>query len=644
MLKEVNGKILPKGWILEHLLRDKNGITGNLGDLCEDASCGIFADKKVKDEIDGVWSSWWPGETEGNWRDALTRLAFALDDKELLQDTSDYIESILKHQEEDGYIGIFQPNERFGNGERSGELWTQSRIMNCLLVYYQNTKEQRVLKALERLTDLIVTQYGPLADNRSLYQIPDGDGSKTHSLMVVEPILVMYDYLKKPEYLAFCEFLYEDYSKYAVDAKFPCYDLSSHMATNPQEPFVGHGPHTSEHLRIPMLLYKATGKPMYHTVFVSAFEKLKRYLTLSGSCKSDELIGAYQGNISEKKKEGIDIGQCYPIPGIGYEYCSTTELMFSFQSAMQYTENLEYADFEEWMIMNAAMAARRQDGKAILYLCADNLYKATKEVGDRWDYSPTHIDAAVCCAPNSCKVMPYHLSNMWQLDSEECLHAIYYGPCSLHTTVGDKAIKIEQVTRYPFENQIEMKIEADGDFKTSFYFRVPAWSTETEIYHNGVKVEGQAVKDGKGRSIRLERNYQNGDKIELKFQSKPRLMKAVDGTMAIAYGPLLYSLNIPTVADDYYHYDLEPFCDTNYLPEQDADWNYTLLYNANRPEDYLRVKQKDTKEFEWETSPVEIEAKMLTSWAIPQWVKLIPIGCTTLRRTAFTIVDDIYQS
>ena len=151
MLTDITGKILPRGWMLEHLLRDKRGITGNLQHLCPDAASGIFEDKKVKDEIDGCWSSWWPGETEGNWRDALTRLAFALDDKELMQDAREYVDRILRCQEADGYMGIFLPNERFGNGPRSGELWTQSRLMTCLLTYYRHTREKRVLTALEKL-------------------------------------------------------------------------------------------------------------------------------------------------------------------------------------------------------------------------------------------------------------------------------------------------------------------------------------------------------------------------------------------------------------------------------------------------------------------------------------------------------------
>lgn len=643
MLKKVDGKITPKGWILEYLKRDKEGITGNLAALTKEASSNIFHDKKVKDEIDGSWSSWWPGESEGNWRDAFIRLAFALDDKDLIKESKEYIEGVLANQGDDGYIGIFQENERFGNGERSGELWTQSRIMNCLLVYYRNTKDERVIKALEALTDLIVKQYGPLADGRSLYKIPDGDGSKTHSLMVVEPILMMYNYLRKPEYLEFCEFLYEDFSKYSEDAIFPCYDLSSHLATNPEVPYVGHGPHTAEHLRIPILLYKATGEKKYHTIYLAAFDKLKRYLSLSGSLKSDEMVGAYQGKIETDKKDKTGLGNCYPLPSTGYEYCSTTELMFSFNAALDISKNLEYADYEEWMIMNAATAARRADGKAIMYLTSDNLYKATKEVGDRWDYSPTHEDAAVCCAPNSSKLMPYHLTNMWLRDENEDLYAMYYGPSVLTTKVDGVNVKIEAITRYPFENRVEFKIGSDGKFNKTIIFRVPAWAKEANLYHNGKKLDSDLDKLGNGRMIKLEAEFSDGDSIEIDFLTEVKLHKAIDQTMAVSYGPLLYSLDIPAVADDYHKYDLEPFCDTNYLPADKATWAYTLLYNSDYPEEYLRVKEAEASGFEWENSPVKVEAKMLSINAIPEWIELIPIGNTLLRRTTFPMVKDIYR-
>lgn len=639
MLTDITGKILPRGWMLEHLLRDKRGITGNLQHLCPDAASGIFEDKKVKDEIDGCWSSWWPGETEGNWRDALTRLAFALDDKELMQDAREYVDRILRCQEADGYMGIFLPNERFGNGPRSGELWTQSRLMTCLLTYYRHTREKRVLTALEKLCDLVVRQYGPLAEGRSLYRVPDEDGSKTHSLMIIEPILSLYHQLKKPEYLAFCEFLYEDYSLYAADAKFPCYDLARDKASTPQAPFVGHGAHTCEQLRIPLLLYRETGKKDYYALFLSAFDKMKRYLSLSGSCKSDELIGVHQGNVSPSDREGLNIGECYPIPGIGYEYCSTTELMFSLNAALQLTGDLEYADYEEWMIHNAAMAARRQDGKAIQYLCSDNCYRAAKDVGDRWDYSPTHMDAAVCCAPNSGKIMPYHLSGMWMQDEEGGLCALYYGPCLLQTKCGGRAVEIEQRTRYPFEKRAEFHIRADGSFRQNLSFRIPYWCSDARLLLNGGEVPARMVKRGGGRALQLEREFQDGDRLELILPSRPRLLTAVDGTKAVADGPLLFSLNISEVGDDYFHYEKAPFCDTNYTPAEGENWEYTLFYDSRRPEEYLREKRYDANGFEWENPPVTLQVQMLSAWAVPEWVELVPIGCTTLRRTSFPAVD-----
>ena len=639
MLKEITGKILPQGWILEHLLRDKHGITGHLGDLCADASCGIFEDKKVKDEIDGSWSSWWPGETEGNWRDALARLAFALDDKELIRETADYVDRILRFQDEDGYMGIFLPNERFGNGARSGELWTQSRLMAVLTTYYRHTGEERVLKALERLADLIVRQYGPLADGRSLYQVPDEDGSKAHSLMVVEPLLFLYNRLKKPEYLAFCEFLYEDYSLYSPDAVFPCYDIARDKATSPHVPMVGHGPHTCEQLRIPLLLYQATGKRDYYGVFLSAFEKLKRSMSLSGSCKSDELIGAYQGKISGEKKEGLQMGECFPIPATGYEYCSTTELMFSLTAAVRVTGQLQYADYEEWAVMNAAMAARRQDGKAIQYLCADNLYRATKEVGDRWDYSPTHTDAAVCCAPNSGKVIPYHLSTMWMTDDDGTLYALYYGPSILQTVLNGQAVEIQQNTRYPFEKGAEFRIRCREAFRQKIVFRMPYWATGCRLEVNGEEIKAPYTQAGSGRGIVLERRFTDGDCMVLSFEAAPRLITAVDGTRAIADGPLLYSLNITEIGEEYFHYDKAPFCDTNYTPAEGEKWDYTLLYDSRRPDEYIREKTYEGEGFEWENPPVTLEAQMLSSWAVPEWVELVPIGCTILRRTTFPTID-----
>lgn len=638
MLELINGKISPKGWILEHLLRDKSGICGNLDRLCDDASCGIFEDNKVKDEINGYWSSWWPGETEGNWRDAYIRLGFALEDEEIIKANRKYIDSILSHQGKDGYIGIFMENERFGNGARSGELWTQSRIINCLLSYNKGANDERIIPALISLIDLIVTKYGPLASGRSFYKIPDEDGSKAHGLMIVESILQVYEVCNKQEYLDFCEFLYEDYSNYSVDAKFPCYDISSIIASNPKEHFIGHGPHTCEQLRIPILLYQKTKKPIYKSIFISAFEKLKRYMSLSGSCKSDELIGAFQEYIPMEDRAALNFGQSFPIPGAGYEYCSTAELMFTFSKALNITMDFQYADFEEWMIMNAAMAARQQDGKAILYLCADNLYEATKVVGDRWDYSPTHIDAAVCCAPNSCKIMPYHLENMWLQNEIGELYAVYYGPSTVSTNINGHKIEIEEETIYPFENKICFTIKTKETLNTKLHFRIPSWCHAVKAEYNKNDFSDNVVLNSGGRCLYLQSAFNNNDKIIIEFICTPRILESIDGTKSVANGPLLYSLDIKTDKENYHSYDVDSFYDINYIPSKDADWNYTMILTNDDKLQHMQIENSIDENFVWDKSPISIKTVMISKHINPTWVELVPIGCTILRRTTFTSV------
>lgn len=636
MLTKVKGKIIPRGWILEHLKRDKEGITGNLDKLCSDAASGIFADKKVSDEYDGWWSSWWPGETEGNWLEGFIRLAVVLEDQELLEKAERLIEQILLYQEDDGYIGIYKKGERFGNGRRSGELWTQSRIMLSLLAYCEYRPEEGIYKALERMADCIVKQYGPLAGGRSLFEVPDEDGSKTHSLMIIDPMLRLYGILKKKEYLDFCEFLYNDYSKHG--SEFAGFDLCMDRVNDPTVPFISHGPHTCEQVRIPLLIYAHTGNRKYLTAFNSAINKLKKNMTLSGSCKSDELIGAYQSHIPEEERVGLNLDECMPLPSVGYEYCSTTELMYSFIEGLKVLRDIEFADMEEWLVMNAAMAARQQDGKAIQYLCADNMYEATKQVGDRWDYSPTHTDAAVCCAPNSCKVMPYHLSRMW-LEGEDALHGVFYGPSRLETEFNGQRVIIDEDTNYPFENKISFKFTLEKELSLPLKLRVPKWAKGAVVKLNGEDIETDTIKQGNGKAIFVNQTIKNGDDLELEFLCSPVIKTAVDGTKALSYGPLLYSLKIKEVAGKYYDYDVPGFHDINYTPDPSERWDYTLIYEKDSMEDYIKVAAGEVFEYPWDVSPVVLKVLMLNFWAQPNIIELVPIGCTILRRTTFPAVE-----
>lgn len=634
ILTHTAGNIAPKGWILEFLQRDAGGITGYLDRLCPDASGDIFGRNKVKYEIRDWWSSWWPGETEGNWSEAYVRLALALQDPAMVQKAETIVNNLLLYQEDDGYIGIYQKNERYNNSRRSGELWTQSRAMLTLWAFYEVKGGEHIIKALTRLADNIIAHFGPLAGGRSLYEVPDEDGSKGHSLMIIEPMLMLFNLTGNTDYLHFCIFLYDDYSRH--DATFPGSDMRMSNVLDPAVPFTSHGPHTSEQLRIPLLLYMATGNARYAEVFYAAVEKLKQNLSLSGSCKSDEMIGAYMLHIPENERIGNNLCGCPPLPTSGYEYCSTTELMFSFIWALSATGDMAFADMEEWMVMNAAMAAKQHDGKAIQYLCADNMYEAAKKIGDRWDYSPTHTDAAACCAPNSCKVMPYHLSRMWMhWDGNPA--AVFYGPCSYAFTVGGQQITIDEDTIYPFEDTVRFSVKTENAAEFTLLLRIPGWCRGYSIDINGNHVKGENHKKG---VVSVKRMWHNGDTLTLHLEHSIELLTAPDGSQALWYGPLLYSMKIQEQTDRYYSYEVEGFYDTNYTPEEGQSWDYTLVMSGNGSLTEASVITCPVQSYVWENPPVRLRTLMLNGWAMPDFKELMPIGCTLLRRTAFPVYTD----
>jgi len=623
---------MPEGWMKEQLHRDINGFVGHLDEFCKEVASDIFGANKVNIGSEGFWGTWWNGESEGNWADGLIRTAYLTDSKWAREKSRNYIAKIMKHKGSDGYIGIYLPESRFECGESNGELWCQSRIMLAMLAYYEATGDKEVLDAVIACARLTISKYGPEAGGRSYYSIPESDGSKSHGLTIIEPMLMLYDITGDKSLIDFCVFLYEDFSKTPVQVPFD--DLQLEKVLDSEKPFMSHGPHTCEHLRIPLLLYYYTGIDKYRIAYRNAYSKIKKYIGVSGACKSDEMIGSYA-----EKRETLDpetaniLFDGAPLPEAGYEYCASTELLLSLHMAFILTGDNEYADMAERLVFNAAMAARQSNGKGIGYLSADNLYAATKEKGVRWDYSATHDDAAVCCIPNAGRILPYHISRMWTKINENTLAAVFYGPCRLTTEMEGHKIEITEQTGYPFDDIIRFTIKQEGRLKYRLAMRIPQWCDHPCISVNE-RIENICMEN---RFIVIDREWENGDEITLRLPSGIKLEKAADASGAITCGPLVYSLNIKGVWKKTREYGVKDFCDADCVPEDGQSWDFVLKTEKNTYQSkYFKVVRKNTEgAFPWDQPPVTIKASVFTSSSQPAEITLVPIGCTDLRRTCF---------
>lgn len=620
------GKIVPKGWMLEQLRRDLSGFVGNLDKLAEEAGKKIFfsSEESEKQKIQNMQKdsihNWWDGESEGNWIDGLVRTAYLSENKSFIDKVNKYIKDILKYRDADGYIGVYPPNHRYLKENIDGELWTQSRIFLAMLAYYDICKDEDVLEAIK--TAAKVTISSCKLKFKSIFEF-NNLNALGHGLMIIEPMLQLYSITKDESYKDFAILCYEDYS--SQDFLFSGGDdCKMNNLLDPDGLFKGHGVHTCEHLRIPLLLYNFTGIEKYKIAYLNAFKKIKNYLTTSGACKSDELVGM-------------------PTPTSGYEYCAITELLISFITIVQIAGLMEYADMAEKLLFNASEASRHYNGKALAYLSADNVLYATKKVKKmppRWCYSPTHQNAAVCCNSNAGRLLPYFISKMWLIDSNKNLTAVFYGPCSMCTKIGETTVTIEEITNYPFENTIKFLIKIKNPTLFTLKFRIPKWATSYSVKINGNNIENkQNLLD----FFVIKKIWEDGDIIDLNFETIIKTIQAIDNTVAVQRGPLVYALDIPSISKITKKYKLKDFVDIDYYPKKNSMklWDYVLQIDnhENSGNNFLFQEIECNKNtFPWEKPPICIKTIAVDDNGSYDCICLIPIGCTTLRKTTFNYI------
>ena len=613
-------EIKPQGWIYAQLKRDIRGFAGHLDELTDRANSDIFGAQKVASDkpLPDGGRTWWNGESESVWMDGFTRMACQTGDIEAMQKVDRYYANVMQHRGDDGYIGIYDRNNRYQHKGENGEFWTQAKMFIAMLGYYEATGNREILDAVKKAALLTVHNYGPLGGDRSYYQIDNPSGGTTHGLMIVEAMYRLYEITGNEQFRDFATFCYEDYNSVELP---PTHGSDFQLATllDPDKPFLGHAPHVCEHMRVPLYLYHMTGNPQFQKAYESGFRKIRDAIGVAGACKGDEQI------------QGLN----QAIPTAGYEYCAILELSVSLQNALQMTGNAEYADMEELLVFNAAQGWRRPDGKGIVYIGSENVYHATLDRGmkGKYQYSPTHDLAAVCCNPNAGKLMPYHVSRMWMRSTnDDGLCAMLYGPCSVTTMVGNTQVTIVEDTGYPFEESISFRVTPDRDVTFPLMLRIPRWATHYEVTINNEPAQGQAT-DG---YYTVDRRWSKGDILQISFAARVEQAQSVNGERAVKRGPLVYALRIPETATVTKSYPLEGFNDIDYNPVAGSAWEYFVASDLRSSEQYKIIRNSDADmEYPWDLAPLEIDGALLDADGRSADVSLVPVGCTILRRTCF---------
>ncbi|MDN5201901.1 glycoside hydrolase family 127 protein [Fulvivirgaceae bacterium BMA10] len=642
--------IKPKGWLLEYLKRQQNGLTGNLGKI----SAWLQKENNAWLSADGKGE--WGWEEVPYWLKGYAHIGYILDDPEIIDEAKIWLEAAINSQREDGNFG---PVRHFGDG--SQDFWANMIMLYCLQSYYEYSSDQRVINLM---TDYFKYQLTvPDEEFLTHYWQRIRGGDNLHS--------VFWLYNRTGE--AWLLDLAKKIHRNTADWTGRGHDLSD----------IHNRKEIREGLEWPAWYGDLID---WHNVNVAqAFREPAQYYLLShdekhlkASYDNFDIIRKHFGQVpggmfgsDENSRPGFDD------PRQGIETCGIVEQMNSNEHLLRITGDVFWADHAEEVAFNTYPAAVTADFKALRYITSPNMV-----LNDDQNHNPG-IDnsgpflmmnpfSSRCCQHNHAQGWPYFNENLWMATPDNGIAAVIYSASEVSAKVGDGTeVTITEISNYPFEEDINFKISSTEPVMFPLYLRIPAWAKAAELHINGEKMKKNLQP---GKYVRIDRTWNNGDKITLKLPMELNLKtwKNNHNSVSVNYGPLTFSLKI---SENYIRKESDETAiwdskwqkgvDTKQWPSFEihpaSPWNYGLVLQEDLKSTFeVNRKAWPENDFPFTTDAVPIaltvKARKIPAWKIdeyglagelkdsPVWseepeekVQLIPMGAARLRISAFPV-------
>ncbi|WNH11459.1 glycoside hydrolase family 127 protein [Thalassobellus suaedae] len=212
---------------------------------------------------------------------------------------------------------------------------------------------------------------------------------------------------------------------------------------------------------------------------------------------------------------------------------------------LQLTGDAKYTDVMELALYNSVLSGVSLDGTAF---CYNNPLNVSDKLPfkQRWGSEREgYIAWSNCCAPNVTRTLA-QVNNYAYNISKDGLYVNLYGSNHLVTKSleGDK-IELEQITNYPWNGKIVLKVLKAPKKDFSIFLRIPGWSKESTITVNSKMLDLEIVS---GSYTRITKKWKKGDVIELNIPMPVELMQGnplveeIKNQVAVKRGPIVYCL------------------------------------------------------------------------------------------------------
>jgi hypothetical protein len=620
--------IQPGGWLKKAMELQRDGLTGQLGEI----SIWLSKQDNAWLKKDGTGKYGW--EELPYWLKGYGNLAYMLNDQPMLAETRVWINAVLNNQRNNGDFGPVVMR----NGKR--DFWTNMPMLWCLQSYYEYSNDKRVLEFMTNYFKWQLT----VPDDQFLEDYWENSRGGDNLISVYW----LYNRTGDAWLLELATKLDRNTANWRQKNNLPNW----------------HNVNIAQCFREPA------------TYYLQSHLKADLDATYNNHQLIRELYGQVPGGMfgsDENARKGYDD------PRQAIETCGMVEEMTSDQLLLAFTGDTKWAESCDDVAFNMFSAAFMPDYRALRYLTAPNMVLNDSRnhapgIANEGPFLMMNPFSSRCCQHNHAAGWVYYAEHSWMATPDNGLAAQFYTEGSVKAKVGNgNEVTITESTHYPFEENIAFTIQTTKATEFPLYLRVPAWCKQAAVKVNGKTVKVAAMPGG---YVKLTNQWKHGDRISLQLPMELAVREWTKNknSVSVNYGPLTFSLKI---AEKYVEKDSKETAigDSKWQERADpkkwpsfeiypaSDWNYGLLVNTQQPATSFTVVKKawpkDNNPFLNAQAPIELKAKgkQITGWTIDEHglcavlpqspvvtdqpvkeLTLVPMGGARLRISAFPVV------
>lgn len=451
-------------------------------------------------------------------------------DPELKEILSQTVKDLLSTVRPNGSISCVPP-EKQPDGP-GGDLWERKYVLLGLDRYYDLVEaDPAVLRAMTDQADCIIDQVGepPKVPITSLGWSPNHIESST----LLEPFMRLYNRTGEKRYLDFARYIVSTGGSEGYDIFRQAYDNVP--------PHEMGGPYPKAYEMMSMFegaveYYRVTGDEYVRRSFMNLYDNIRRNeITIVGNGGGDQ---PYHPAVMGEGWDHTAVEQTNPDITRMMETCVGVTWMKFCSQILRLTGDPSAVDEIEKYIYNGLLGAMKPSGDGFSYV---NLFNGEKVTNYGWGTTFGSLPVT-CCNLNGPMGLAYiPFVAVMESDRGPVVNLYNAARAELSTPQGDSlSLRIE--TDFPLSDRVLVRVDPHAASLFTLSLRIPSWSERTVVKVNGKKV--RSVEPG--AYLSLERIWKPGDRVELAFDMRCRLLdaprgsnRAGDSFQALVWGPIV---------------------------------------------------------------------------------------------------------